>query len=72
MCIRDSSYTYAKVYNEIEEGEGRAPRYTAEELEKYRNGSDPDYPNTDWYGFITKKLTPQHRVNLSVSGGRCV
>jgi len=63
------SYTYAKVYNEIEEGEGRAPRYTAEELEKYRNGSDPDYPNTDWYGFITKKLTPQHRVNLSVSGG---
>lgn len=63
------AYTYAKVYNEVEAGEGRAPRYTAEELEKYRDGSDPDYPNTDWYKFITRKLTPQHRVNLSVSGG---
>ena len=63
------AYTYAKVYNEIEEGEGRLARYTDIELEKYRSGTDPDYPNTDWFGFITKKATPQHRVNLSVSGG---
>lgn len=63
------SYTYAKVYNEIEEGEGRNPLYTSEELEKYKNGLDPNYPNTDWYNVMTKNLTPQHRVNLSVSGG---
>ena len=64
-----NAYTYAKVYNEIETGEGRAPKYTSEELEKYRNGSDPNYPDTDWFGLVTRKLTPQHRVNLSVSGG---
>ncbi|WP_456087260.1 TonB-dependent receptor [Parabacteroides sp.] len=63
------SYTYAKVYNEIEEGEGRLPRYSNEELEKYRNGTDPDYPNTDWFDQMIKNVTPQHRVNLSVSGG---
>ncbi len=63
------SYTFASVYNEIEEGEGRAPRYTAEELEKYRNGTDPNYPNTDWFDLMTRNLTPQHRVNVGVSGG---
>jgi TonB-linked SusC/RagA family outer membrane protein len=68
--IMADSYTFAKVYNEIEENDGRAPRYTAEELEKFRTGSDPDnYPNTDWYDFIMKKATPQHQSNISVSGG---
>lgn len=63
------SYTYAKVYNEIEEGEGRLPRYSLEELEKYRNGTDPNYPNTDWFDLMIKNVTPQHRANLSVAGG---
>lgn len=63
------AYTYGKVYNEIELGDGRAPKYTEEELEKYRNGSDPNYPNTNWGDLVTRNLTPQHRVNLSVSGG---
>lgn len=58
------SYTYAKVYNEIEEGEGRLPRYSNEELEKYRNGTDPDYPNTDWFDLMIKNVTPQHRDKL--------
>lgn len=63
------SYTFAKVYNEIEINEGRSSKYTEEELMKFKDGTDPNYPNTDWYDFITKTLTPQHRVNLSVSGG---
>lgn len=63
------SYTYAKVYNEIELEEGRTARYSDDELEKYKNGTDPNYPNTDWFKLFTKTLTPQHRVNLSVSGG---
>jgi len=33
--------TFAQVFNEIEQYEGRAPRYTAEEIEKFKNGSDP-------------------------------
>ena len=64
------SYTFAKIYNEIEisEGSGSA-KYSEDELQKYKDGTDPDYPNTDWYDFITKTLTPQHRTNLSVTGG---
>lgn len=63
------SYTFAKVYNEIEVGAGRSPKYTDAELQKYKNGSDPNYPNTDWYDYMTKPLTSQHITNLSVSGG---
>lgn len=68
--IMADSYTFGKVYNEIEVGEGRDPRYTDAELQKYKDGSDPNYPNTDWYDFIVKDWTPQHRTNLSVSGGK--
>ena len=63
------SYTFAKVYNEIEQIEGRGIRYTDDELQKYKDGSDPNYPNTDWYDLMIKKITPQNRANLSVSGG---
>ncbi len=63
------SYTFAKVYNEIEVRSGRPAKYNDEELQKYKDGTDPNYANTDWYDFITKEFTPQHRTNLSVSGG---
>lgn len=63
------SYTFAKVSNEIEVGEGREPKYTNDELAKYGNGSDPNYPNTNWYDYMIKSLTPQHRTNVSISGG---
>lgn len=68
--IMADAYTFGKVYNEIETGEGRSAKYTDEELQKYKDGSDPDYPNTDWYDFIVKDWTPQHRTNLSVTGGK--
>lgn len=63
------AYTFAKVYNEIEEAEGRAPRYTDDELERFRERSDPNYQTTDWYDVMTKKLTPQRQTSLSVTGG---
>lgn len=63
------SYTFAKVYNEIENGEGRSARYSDDELQKFKDGSDSNYANTDWYKVITRNLTPQHRVNLAVQGG---
>jgi len=63
------AYTYAKVYNEIEVGAGRPARYTDAELQKFKDGTDPNYANTNWYDYMTKTLTPQHRTNLSVTGG---
>lgn len=63
------AYTFAKVYNEIEIGEGRTARYSDEELQKFREGREAGYTTTDWYDEMIKPLTPQHQINLSVLGG---
>lgn len=63
------AYTFGKISNNIEIDEGREAIFSDDELQKYRDGSDPDYPNTDWYDYIVRPFTPQHRGNISVSGG---
>ncbi len=63
------AYTFASIQNEIEVQHGRPAIYSDQELELYRNGTDPYYPNTDWYSYITKKFTPQNRLDFSVDGG---
>ena len=43
---------------------------TPEEIELYRNGSDPwRYPNTDWYAATFKNWSPQRVHNASLEGG---
>ena len=63
------SYTFAKVYNEIEIGEGRSEKYSDVDLQKFKEGKEVGYTTTDWYDEMIKPLTPQHQLNLSVSGG---
>ena len=63
------SYTFATIQNEIETANGRPPVYSEKELELFKKGTDPYYPNTDWYDYMTKDFTPQSRANLSVTGG---
>jgi hypothetical protein len=46
------AYTFAKVYNEIEIGEGRSAKYSDAELQKFKEGTDPNYQSTDWYDTI--------------------
>ena len=62
--------TFASVANELDTYEGRTPRYTAEQIELFRNGSDPiNYPNTNWVEETLKDVALQHRHNISVTGG---
>jgi TonB-linked SusC/RagA family outer membrane protein len=62
--------TYATMLNEIDSYAGRAPRYTAEQIQKYGDGSDPwSYPNTDWFGTTFKRAALQQSANFSVNGG---
>ncbi len=61
---------YAGLMNEALRYNGQQPRWTEEELEKYRSGSDPYlYPNSDWTNAVLKKNTWQTINNLSVTGG---
>ena len=61
-----NSYDYARLYNQFMGQE----IYSAEALQKFKNGSDPiNYPNTDWYDEMLSKNAIQHQHNVSVSGG---
>lgn len=65
---------YATLMNEIEYYDNPAGGlnqfYTADQIRKYQDGSDPFYyPNTDWRGLTLRKNVPQTQQNLSVSGG---
>ena len=68
MIDRLDSYDYASLYNQALESEGKAARFTAEELQKFKDGTDPNYPNTDWYD-LAYKTGVQHRHNLNITGG---
>lgn len=59
-----SSAEYAQLLNEI-----NPDTYTPEQIQKFRNGSDPvNYPNIDAFDLLTRQaLQTQH--NVSVSGG---
>jgi len=49
---------------------GTPPRYTAAEIQKFADGSDPvNYPNVDWYHEVLKKTTNQSQQNLNIRGG---
>jgi TonB-linked SusC/RagA family outer membrane protein len=62
--------TYATMLNEVSQYNGQAPVYTAEEVQKFGDGSDIwRYPNTNWFEETLKPSTQQRTGNLSVRGG---
>lgn len=66
--------TYAACLNEIAyyraPGLGRNQVYSADDITKFSNGSDPwGHPNTDWYHSVFKKWSAQNYENVSVNGG---
>lgn len=42
---------------------------TPEELEKWKQGTEPGYKSFDWYKFIVKNNAPLTQMNLNFSGG---
>jgi TonB-dependent starch-binding outer membrane protein SusC len=66
--------TYAQIMNEIyyytSPTNGMNQAYSEEQVQKFRDGSDPlNYPNTDWIDAALKKVALQNRQNLSINGG---
>ena len=67
-----SSGQRAQMAREMHLNEGKpestAP-YTEEEVRKYFEGTDPNYPNTDWYGHVFRDWAPEQVHNISIRGG---
>jgi len=64
---------YSKLRNEAYLGEHTGDianqPFTADAISKYQSGTDPNYPNTDWYNEAFKKWSPIAQYNLNSSGG---
>jgi len=43
--------------------------WTPDQIAKFKNGTDPAYPNTNWYDEVFKKSAPIAHYNLSSTGG---
>ena len=65
-----NSWSYAEFLNDDLVRLGQSPRFSEDEIQKFRDGSDPlNYPNTNWIKEVYADYTTQSRQNLSVRGG---
>lgn len=64
------SYTAATYVNRGLAYDGRAAQYTDEDLQLYKDGTDPyGHPNTDWQDVTMRSFAPEYRHNLAFTGG---
>ena len=69
MAKPTGSGQFAEMENEKYANRGLAAPYSAAQVEKYYNGTDPQYPNTNWFKETIRDWSPQQQHNLSVQGG---
>lgn len=64
-----NSAQYAEITNLFYTNQGKPAPYTQDQIQKFKTGGDPAYPNTDWKKVATRPWAPQTQQNLSVRGG---
>lgn len=75
-----NSWDWATLYNEALRNDARdangnipasySPIYSDADIQKFRDGSDPDhFPNTNWIKEVLKPTARQQQHNLSLRGG---
>ncbi|WP_276500708.1 SusC/RagA family TonB-linked outer membrane protein [Terrimonas pollutisoli] len=64
-----NAYTYVRALAEAEQNEGKPISITPENLEKWKQGTEPGFQSTNYRDFIIQKNAPQKYVNLNASGG---
>ncbi|WP_372772270.1 SusC/RagA family TonB-linked outer membrane protein [Mangrovibacterium sp.] len=64
------NYQTALAINEYNSNKGIATVYSQEDLDHWKNGTDPiGHPTQDWYDYTYKDWAPQKRYSATVSGG---
>lgn len=62
--------SYATKYNEALSLDGLSPRYSAAELQAFKDHSYPYYyPDVDWWKEVYNDVSMNHRLNLKFNGG---
>ncbi|MFC7000026.1 SusC/RagA family TonB-linked outer membrane protein [Rufibacter roseus] len=64
------AYSNAFLINEARRNDGLGPEFGDDELQKFRDGSDPYfYPNINWWEYVSRDFYSQTQHNINVSGG---
>lgn len=66
-----NSGQYAELRNEAGEGDGLGTysQFTQSQIDLFKDGSDPAYPNNDWYDMFVRKTVMRQRIGVNASGG---
>ncbi|MDN5284903.1 MAG: SusC/RagA family TonB-linked outer membrane protein [Mucilaginibacter sp.] len=64
------SYDFATLTNEALSNAGKTPRFSASDLQKIKDHSDPDnFPDNDWYKLTLRQSAPMTEHEINISGG---
>lgn len=64
------SWDWATQKNQALLNDGLLPKFTQDQIDKYRSGVNPYmYPNNNWVKLLTKSNSPMSRYNVNISGG---
>ena len=70
MAEMVSAYDYANALNIAYANDGASPAYSADELQKFADGTDPYvYPNVDWKDEVFKDNANETNAYISMFGG---
>ncbi len=72
-----NAYETARLYNQAQINDNAAnpsasfkPRWTDEDLNHFKNGTDPyGHPDVNWKKVLFKEFSKQYRANIDLSGG---
>lgn len=65
-----NAYDNARLINEANRNDGLPLTWGEDELQKFKDGSDPlGYPDVKWFDNLTRKTYTQTQHNINVSGG---
>lgn len=63
-----NSYEYVSFVNNVADATGVNRPYTDEQVQKYLDGTDPNYTSTIFYDEVFRKFAPSNRHNLTFQG----
>lgn len=64
------AYNNALLINEANRNDNLTETWTQEELQKFKDGSDPVwYPDINWFDYLTRNVYPQTQHNININGG---
>ncbi len=64
-----TSWENAQFENVARQNAGLDPLWSMDDINKFKAGNDPAYPNTDWWSLTLRENAPQTQHNLNIRGG---